>query len=146
MLSETPLLNVRQTGAEMARLAVAFREDMLPYANLGPQGVFDLLSGIPYHADPDSVEFLQRPYYTLSRSGGGGDCDDKAICVGAWASLNRYPFRFVAVSKSKAEPLHHVFAEIKIAGAWVPFDCTYVFNTLGAQRNYAQREVIWQSL
>lgn len=129
MLKIAPLESVEQTGAEMKRLAIAYATDMAPYATLSLYELFELISAIPYSPDPDNVEFLKRPYYTLEGIGLGGDCDDKAIMVYAWAYLNGFPARFVAVSREMGMPLHHVYTEVLMRGTWFPFDATYAINT-----------------
>jgi transglutaminase-like putative cysteine protease len=127
----------------MYRMASAWKQDMAPYATLPLSQVFNLLRLIPYRSDPPDVEFLQRPFHTLNRTGAGGDCDDKAIASGAWAHLNGIPFRFVAVSRYADRPLHHVFAEMYIGGGWIAFDPTYSFNVLGRPMcEYPQRVVL----
>jgi len=125
------LIDVQQTASNMYRMAFAWADDMAPYASLNLQELFDLLKNIPFHADPADTEFLQRPWYTLTQSAVGGDCDDFAICVGAWATLRGIPFRFVAVSRSKNADLHHVLTELYLENRWIEFDPTYAFNVLG---------------
>lgn len=136
------LTSLEQTAREMYRLAWAWREDMGIYAASPLHEVFNLLKQIPYMPDPPDTEHLQRPFYTLNNMGAGGDCDDKAIAAGAWANLNRIPFRFVAVSKSPEKDLHHVFTEMYINGEWIAFDPTYAFNVLGRPVAYAKRVVL----
>ena len=77
------------------------------------------------------MEFLQRPYFTFQSNRPGGDCDDKAICMGAWAALHGYPFRFVAMGRYKDKPLHHVATDIKLGTGWVHADPTYSTQVLG---------------
>lgn len=140
---ETPLVDVRQTSREMYRMAFAWKEDMAPYASYSMPEVFNLLKNIPFRADPDGKEVLQRPWYTLHGYGLGGDCDDKAIAAGAWAHLNRIPFRFVAVARVGAKDLHHVHTEFKINGSWIIFDPTYAYNVLGRPLGaYSKRVVL----
>jgi len=125
------LTDVQQTASEMYRIAFAWQEDMAQYASMSLQELFDLLKNIPFNADPPDMEYLQRPWYTLNQASVGGDCDDKAICVGAWCHLRGIRFRFVAVSRSKTAPLHHVLTELYLNGTWYEFDPTYDFNVLG---------------
>ncbi len=125
------LENVSQTAFNMYRIAYAWKEDMAPYASLSMNELFSLLKNIPFNADPNDTELLQRPFYTLNQLGRGGDCDDKAICVGAWCHLNKLPFRFLAVSMEPGRELHHVLTEIFYRGKWIEFDPTYNFNVLG---------------
>lgn len=142
MQTDRELESVEDTGKEMHRLAFAFREDVLSYAHMSLDEFFSFVAVIPYVNDPDSVEFLQRPYYTLTGTGQGGDCDDKAIVMAAYAILHEIPYQFVAVAKEEGDDLHHVFTELQINGAWVPFDVTYAFNTLGQPVNYSKRMIL----
>jgi hypothetical protein len=116
------LTDVRQTAFNMYRIAYAWKDDMAAYASMSMQ------------------ELLQRPFYTLNQVGRGGDCDDKAICVGAWCHLNGFPFRFLAVSMEPGADLHHVLTEIFYRGRWIEFDPTYNFNVLGRPlKQYTKR-------
>lgn len=125
------LTNVNQTAFNMYRIAYAWKDDMAAYATLNLSELFNLLKNIPFNADPVDTELLQQPFYTLNQMGRGGDCDDKAICVGAWCHLNKLPFRFLAVSTQANGELHHVLTEILYHGSWIEFDPTYRFNVLG---------------
>jgi len=134
------------TGPLMHEMVERYRHDMTPFALMSAVEVFDILAHIPFRPDPPDCEMLQRPYYTLSESGYGGDCDDKSICMAAWASLNRIPYRFVAVRRADRKVLHHVYTELYIKGKWVPFDCTFSYNLPGRTlHHYAERVVIWPS-
>lgn len=126
----------------MYRLSRQYAQDMAPLATLSATEVFEVLRRIPYVPDPKGVEFLKRPYYTLRSMGPGGDCDDKAIAVGAWAHLRKIPFRFLAVSRHPFKPLHHVFAEVKMLGGWQSMDPTYLHNTYGQRPRYAKTMVL----
>jgi hypothetical protein len=137
------LTNVKQTAFNMYRIAYAWRDDMAPYASMSMTELFCLLKDLPFNADPDDTELLQRPFYTLNQLGRGGDCDDKAICVGAWCHLNKLPFRFLAVAMSPATELHHVLTEIFYRNRWVEFDPTYAFNVLGRPlKPYTKRLIL----
>ncbi len=143
MYHEAPLLDVQQTASEMYRLAYAWKEDMAPFASLSLPELFDRLKNLPWRADPEGTELLQRPWYTMNQVGLGGDCDDKAIAVGAYCHLAGFPFRFVAVSRSPNSDLHHVYTEIMIKGSWLIFDPTYAYNVLGRPMgDYAKRLVL----
>lgn len=133
MYQERELTDISQTSNEMYRLAFAWKEDMAPYASMSLSELFDKLKSIPFHPDPDDMEYLQRPWYTLGGYSRGGDCDDKAIATGAWANLHHIPFRFVAVQieGNPTNDLHHVYTELYIQEKWIPFDPTYAFNVLG---------------
>ncbi len=142
MYREAELVDLQQTATEMYRIAFAWAEDMAPYVTLSLQELFDFLKSIPFHADPDDMELLQRPWYTINEAGQGGDCDDKMICVGAYCHLRGIPFRFVAVSRDQT-PLHHVLTELYIQGHWQIFDPTYAFNVLGRPDSiYPQRVIL----
>ncbi len=137
------LVDVQQTASNMYRIAYAWKDDMAPYASMSLQELFQLLKSIPFNADPNETELLQRPFYTLHQIGQGGDCDDKAICTGAWCHLNGLRFRFLAVSMQADKKLHHVLTEIFIRGLWTEFDPTYSFNVLGRPlRKYTARLIL----
>lgn len=124
-------------------MAYAWRHDMDPWATLSLPELFKLLKDIPYNADPENTEVLQRPWYTMRSLGQGGDCDDKAIASGAYCHLHGYPFQFVAVSRLPNKPLHHVYTEIMINGRILIFDPTYAYNVLGRPMGtYARRLVL----
>jgi len=131
------------TGPFMATMVKRFHQDMLPFAFHDAESVFFILARIPFKPDPVAYEMLQRPALTLSMSGPGGDCDDKAIAMGSWAYLNKIPFRFVAVRRSNRKTLHHVFTELYIRNRWVPFDCTFSYNLPGRTPHYQERVIIW---
>jgi hypothetical protein len=129
------LKNVQQTLEQMKRLSIQYAGDVAPFGTMPLTEYYEVVKNIPYKFDLDRngrlVEILQRPLYTLNGQGFGGDCDDKAICMGAWAHLNGMPFRFKAVGKRLNGKLHHVYSEILMNGEWVVCDATYPHNTLG---------------
>lgn len=142
-----PLNSIHQTGAAMGRLAIEYARDMAPYAALPVTEVQRIVRQIPYVRDPEGEEAVHRPWITLMGRGIGRDCDDKSICMGAWARLRGYPFRFVAVgrgtpgSKSK---YHHVFCEIDLPGyGWTRVDATYDHDRIGVWKEYRNRCVIF---
>lgn len=140
--------SVRDTGRLMREVVNRHYRDVAAYATLSLPEIFDLVKSIPYRRDPKKpngkvTELLQRPAYTLARTGHGGDCDDKAMVLASWAKLNGIPFRFVAVGRAKNLPLHHVLVELYIQGNWVHVDPTYAGNVLGRPLAvYGRKEVI----
>lgn len=124
-------VSVAQTLQEMHAIAIGYRDDMLPWASLGPLGIFEAVKNLPYKYDPDPVEFIQRPYYTMTGTGPGGDCDDKAVCIAAWAILNGWPYRFRVVGPAGSKEPTHVFAEVDFGKGWTPMDVTYSFCVAG---------------
>lgn len=130
-ITVTPLNNINQTLTEMKRIARQYAADMAPYASLNLSEIHELVKNIPYRKDPPGVETVKRPYYTLHRLGPGGDCDDKAVVIAAWALLNKFPVKFVCSGRWAKKPLHHVYAQVYINGSWIKVDATYNFNVLG---------------
>lgn len=126
----------------MVRLACRYHRDVAPWAGQAPTEFYDRLKKLPYNRDPEKKEFLQRPYYTLAGNRPGGDCDDKAIVAGAYAICNGYPFRFVAMGRSKDKPLHHVATDILIGGNWTHFDPTYSDQVFGKYLFKPERQMI----
>lgn len=134
----------KQTGPYMHWVVDNYCQDMIPYASKTLPELFDMLKNIPYRADPENIETLMRPLYTLNYMGYGGDCDDFAICVGCWAKLNKKPYRFIAVRKAGKKVLHHVFAQVYLNNiGWTTVDPTYKFNLLGCEHDrYVERVII----
>lgn len=133
---------MEQTLAAMHALVEGYRDDMMPWVTLSPLEIFEKVKSIPYRYDPEPVEFLQRPYYTMSVTGPGGDCDDKAICIASWAKLNGYPYRFVVVGSPSSPDPSHVFAEVAFDGEnFIPMDVTYSFGVPGARLRWRIHEV-----
>lgn len=141
------LKNVKNTGALMRELSAKYHNDVAPFCHLSFVQYYDFIKNIPYTADPKKIEFLQRPYYTLYQRGNGGDCDDKCICIGAYCSIAKIPFRFVALGKTKDGRLHHVITEVLMdapgqAKQWVHIDPTYSFNTIGKQTHFYPKRLV----
>jgi len=133
----------RTTGAFMHGMVERYWRDMVPYAHLTVTEVFDRIKNIPFKADPQEAEVLQRPMYTMQGNGYGGDCDDKAIALASWCRAVGLPYQFVAVRRADMPDLHHVFCRIYIRNRWVHADPTYNFNALGREREpYAEYVVI----
>lgn len=122
--------SVFETGRLMRRIATAFSGDVRAHVDESPHRFFERVRDIPYQADPDGMEFLQRPAITLANGGPGGDCDDKSIVLGAFFHENRIPYHFIAASRSATGPLHHVWVLAKIDRKWENFDCTYAWNSV----------------
>lgn len=144
-----PLTSIRQTGAQMGYLAKTYATDMARYASMSLLEIQKLVREIPYVRDPEGEEAVHRPCITLAGRGIGRDCDDKSICIGAWASLRGFPFRFVAVGRGgpgATSKYHHVFCEIEYPGlGWTRVDATYDHDRVGAWKTYLNRCVIFDS-
>lgn len=132
----------RSTGTLMRQVVERYYLDMAPFASLSLPAIFEIIKRLPYRPDPDNLETLMRPSYTMRMVGTGGDCDDKAIALAAWARLHKIPYRFVAIRRHGRKNLHHVATELYIKGSWIFCDPTYSFGTLGRQREEAERVVL----
>ena len=134
-ITKLPLKDVKNTMKHMRFLCETYSGDVVPYLYMSLPEFYDFVKNIPYRYDLDQngqlTEILQRPYYTLNQSGLGGDCDDKAICMGAFAKASGFSYRFKAVGKHLQGKCDHVYCEIKLQGVWVPVDATYSYNTFG---------------
>jgi transglutaminase-like putative cysteine protease len=127
------------TGVLMRKTVDTYYLDMAPYAHLSLIEVFNLIKRLPYRPDPERTETLMRPFYTLKGWGTGGDCDCKAIALASWARIQSIPYRFLAIRRPGKKVLHHVALELYINGVWLFADPTYSFNTLGREREEAER-------
>lgn len=146
-VSTTKLIDARQTGKAMHKLVSQFYHDMDPYVGLSVQEMFDKIKNIPFNPDPEKIEVVKRPFYTMHQIGPGGDCDDKSIAMASFAKLRGIPYRFIGVGrknpKYKKILLTHVFIQLYLDSEWVNADCTYSFNLLGKVRqDYDRIEVL----
>ena len=62
------------TGVLMRQVVEKYYQDMAPFASLSLLQMFDRIKNLPYRPDPDKVETLMRPRYTMNMQGSGGDC------------------------------------------------------------------------
>jgi transglutaminase-like putative cysteine protease len=135
--------DVRKTGRLMHQMVRTYYQDMMPYCHLSPQEIFDLVKALPYRDDPEDVEALMRPAYTMAGQGYGGDCDDRAIVIASYAVCAGIPYRFVAVRRADMPDFHHVYTELFIGSKWTILDVTYSFNIYGqARARYANERQI----
>ena len=126
----------------MHDMARAFALDMAPYAHLSVLEMYDVIKAIPFREDPEEMETLQRPFYTMNSMGAGGDCDDKCIALASYCILHNIGYRFVALRRPDKKDLHHVAMELYILNRWVFTDPTYSFNVFGREPFYAERVYI----
>jgi transglutaminase-like putative cysteine protease len=127
------------TGDLMRAMVEKYHTDMLPYVHLSLPEVFDLIKSVPFQADPVNYETLQRPNYTMTCTGLGGDCDDKSIALASYCRLLGIPCKFVAVRRADHAELHHVMCYVYLNRQWIPADPTYRVNALGRERErYAE--------
>jgi hypothetical protein len=132
----------QSTGTIMRSVVEKYYLDMLPYTSLSLIDMFTRIKNLPYRPDPDNLETLMRPSYTMNMKGTGGDCDDKAIALAAWARLFGYPYRFIAIRRPGRKTLHHVTVEIFLNNHWIFCDPTYNFNVIGERREEAERVIL----
>ena len=133
--SETYYGQAGQTGRRMRWIVKNYYMDMAPYASMTHQAIFDKVKSLPFKADPKNIELLKRPKFTMERFGPGGDCDDKSICIAAWAKLNNIKWDFIAVGRRKYGtwriPLTHVFVRLYYFNKALDIDATYSTNVIG---------------
>ena len=131
----------------MGRLAVEYATDMAPFASMSLPQVQELVRNIPYVRDPEGEEAVHRPWITLNGYGIGRDCDDKAVCIGAWAVLQGWSFKFLAAGNGdgKTSPAFcHVFAVLQVPGmGWTWVDATYDYDRIGTHKPYKNQRVIF---
>jgi len=129
----------KTTGYLMRHMVNTYWRDMVPYAHMTLSEVFDRIKMLPFRPDPPDAETLQRPLYTMTMTGYGGDCDDKAIALASYCTAVGIPYQFVAVRRKDMEALHHVYCYLYVNNRWIPADATYNFNVLGREREkYAE--------
>lgn len=108
------LKSLKQTGRMMVEIVRMYWYDIPPHMLQWPmqEQFFNYIKKLPYQADPEDMESIQRPAFTLDRSWKGPrDCDDKAICIASWLYAHNIPFRFMAVSYAPGNDLEHAVVE-----------------------------------
>ena len=119
------LYDVHQTGREMQRLASCYCSDLGSWLGVPFISYYRHICRLPYVPDPQDVETISRPAYTLIDCYGPRDCDDKAVLLAAWLHSHREPVRFVASSTRPDRQLHHTFIQL---GNGLFVDATYPEN------------------
>lgn len=114
--------NVFQTAQEMRRLVYSYWSDLGRWLDVSFLEFFNHVCNLPYVADPDDVETVSRPAYTLNPDYMPRDCDDKAVLLASWFYGHGRPCRFIASSTRFDQELQHVFIQV-IDGVF--FDATY---------------------
>lgn len=144
------LKSYRQTVNRMFAIAREYASDLAPFADYSIYDFYNLVRALPYRADPEGVETIIRPKYTVRADWPlWRDCDDKTILIVAFAFMKGYETRLACVGTRdyihkagggwKPAGPHHVYPEIKIAGDWIPFDATYNDRCILGGRLYNER-------
>ena len=110
------LKDVFQTGREMARLVCNYWPDLGPWLGVSFREYYIHVCQLPYIEDPEDVETVSRPAFTLQRDYMPRDCDDKAVLMACWCHGHGIKCRFVASSTRPDKVLHHVFLEAEGLG------------------------------
>ena len=107
-----PLESVFMTGAEMRRITQQYATDLGAWLAVPFVDFYRHVCRLPYVPDPENVETVSRPAFTLRPDYGPRDCDDKSVLCASWWHAHGVPVRFVATSCKKDGQLHHVFCQI----------------------------------
>lgn len=116
------LYDVFQTGREMARLVRSYWSDLGPWLGASFWAYYTHVCKLPYVDDPEDVETVSRPIYTLNPAYRPRDCDDKAVLMACWFHGRGIRCRFVASSTRPDKQVHHVFLQVDGVGF---VDATY---------------------
>lgn len=125
ILTEKNLVDVHQTAEEMRRLASTYWTDLGRWLDVPFLIYYRHVCRLPYYPDPEAVETVSRPAYTLRPDYAPRDCDDKSVLLAAWLFAHGLRVRFVASSTRPDKELHHVFTQMD-NGLFV--DATYAKN------------------
>lgn len=119
-----PLKSFRQTISEIFRMANAYKADLDPYLFENIFQVYNYVRALPYHKDPEGLETVSRPGFTLAGDWTlPRDCDDKTLII--IAAANRFGLPSRAIVCGEIPSPHHVYPEVFLSGHWMPFDATY---------------------
>lgn len=142
--------NVDNTIQNMQALVDEFKDDprLQVFKHYSLKEIFDYIAKIiPYVPDPtpgqvaylkgDAVELLKSPIQTMFN---GGDCDDKSLLAACIFEIKQIPYQFAVVSTKPHKQLHHVYLEILVNGALVPFDATYKNYKLFCENPFTKKK------
>lgn len=122
IVTKTILHDVHLTGQQMARLVSLYWSDLGAWLDRPFLEYYRFVCSLPYVSDPDNVETVSRPLFTLNPDYRPRDCDHKAVLLAAWWYGHGRPVRFVASSCKPSKTLGHVFIQV---GDGLFFDATY---------------------
>ena len=103
-----PLDSVYRTAAEMVRITKTYAADLGPWLRVPFAVYYRYVCELPYIPDPENIETVSRPAFTLCPEYGPRDCDDKAVLCAAWWHAHGVPVCFVATSTRPNRQLQHV--------------------------------------
>lgn len=122
-----------KTVLKIFEYAKKFQKDCLFLESKSIKELFDFVKNLEYKKDPDGIEFISRPEFSIFRNDLPRDCDDKTLIIACYCELKNIPYK-IAVSGKNNSP-HHIFPLIYIEKNWIPFDATYSTNKLGEYPN-----------
>lgn len=112
IIKKVPLFDVYQTARQMRRLICEYFADLGPWLDVPFVQFYKHVCLLPYVEDPETVETVSRPAFTLDPNYCPRDCDDKAVLIGAWFKSHGDPIRVVASSTRRNGSLHHTFIQL----------------------------------
>lgn len=136
------VLSVHDIGREMYRISKQHAHQLGAFGSMSFQDFFQYVSRLPYRKEAGQYQLLASPENSLNQTSPVIACANKAILIGSWCTLNKIPFRFVAVTRNKKGPFNHVFPEIYLGGRWCPVDATYPWFQPFSENNFAKREIL----
>lgn len=112
-----------KTVLKIIEFARKYKNDLKDYENLSFENFYLMIRNLPYHADPQNIETLSRPLYTLQKNYTPRDCDDKTILICAFCELKGIPYKIEVTGKKNK--FHHVYPVVFINNKWTIADSTY---------------------
>ena len=120
-----------KTVLKVIEFSKKYSSDCLFLINKTPQEVFEIIKNLKYKPDPQGIEFLSRPEFSIWRNDLPRDCDDKTLIAVCYFELKNIPYRII-ISGKGIKP-HHIYPEFldSLKNTWIPFDATYQKNIFG---------------
>lgn len=131
----------RETIKVMQELAREVR-DVQQFAKHTLLEFYLFLRALPYIEDPQGIERVSRPLFTLNPQWTDSrDCDDKATAMLCFCNMHGIKSRIIVCGIGKKP--HHVYNEVWLAGRFVPVDATYPDRSIFGKLLYTEdfREV-----
>lgn len=122
----TPLDTYEKTVLKIFEFAKKYQSDCLFLESKTPFEVFEFIKNLEYKKDPEGIEFLSRPKFSIFRDDLPRDCDDKTLIAACYFELKNISYKII-VSGRNSNP-HHVYPIAFINNEWIVFDATYPTN------------------
>lgn len=102
------------TIKRMVEIIQKHYNDLQEFKDLSLRDFFFYVCSLEYRKDPQGMEQIARPKFTLLKDWPCRDCDDKTILMGSFCKLKKIPFSIYTCSYKANKRMGHVFGRAKV--------------------------------